>query len=162
MARFTRQVTCLLTVLLAVASPAVGQTANDPCGSPAGGFNFWVQYRLCNIARSAPKETHVEAPSSLPGSTALVEKAGHPDIVSLALGLVGAPTAGCVGCSQCGDVLRTAIDHRNPVQVAAIFWSQGADKRRPPAGRETMVGVKRAETTEASVDRPQLVIAIPG
>jgi hypothetical protein len=120
MPRFARHLTCLLTVLLAVAAPAAGQATNDPCGSPSGGFNFWVQYRLCNIARSVPKETHVEAPSSLPGSTALVEKAGHPDIVSLALGLAGAGGKGAAGdtatsMTVSAFAIRSSVSGENPM-----------------------------------------------
>jgi hypothetical protein len=120
MARFARQITCLLTLLLAVAAPAAGQNAADPCGSPAGGFSFWVQYRLCNIARSVPKETHVEAPSSLPGSTALVEKAGHPDVVSLALGLVGAGGKGAAAdtatsMTVSAFAIRSSVSGENPM-----------------------------------------------
>ena len=66
MTRDALRTTCLLLALLAPAVPSSAQPPqNDPCGSPAGGFNFWVQYRLCSIARGVPKETQVEAPSSL-------------------------------------------------------------------------------------------------
>jgi len=90
MTRYALQITSLLIALLAVPVPGAAQADTDPCGSPTGGFNFWVKYRLCNLARSTPKEVHAEPPSSAVGSTTLVEKAGHPDIVSLALGLANA------------------------------------------------------------------------
>jgi hypothetical protein len=41
------RITCLLVGLLAAAVPGAAQTADaDPCGSPAGGFNTWVGYRV--------------------------------------------------------------------------------------------------------------------
>ena len=66
-----------------------------------------------------------------------------------------------IGFAQCGDVLRTTIDDGETIQMTAVFRGQRADKRRAPARMETMLGVERAETTEAGVDQPELVVAIP-
>ena len=77
-------------------------------------------------------------------------------------GLVRAPTAGRVGLAQRGDVFGAAVDHREAVEVTAILGCQGADERRAPARIKTMLRVERAEATEAGVDDPQLVVAIPG
>src|SRR4029077_17647083 len=78
-----------------------------------------------------------------------------------ASGLVRAPTAGCVGFSQRGDVFRASIDHGDAIEMTTIFRGQSADKWRAPARMKTMLGVERAEATEAGVDDPKLVVAIP-
>src|SRR4030095_9083239 len=75
--------------------------------------------------------------------------------------LVRSPTTGCVGFSQGGDVLGMAIDHGDAIEVTAVFRGYRADKRRPPARIKTMLRVERAEATEAGVDDPKVVVAIP-
>ena len=82
----------------------------------------------------------------------------HQDAAS---GLVRSPTAGCVGFSQGGDVLGMTIDHGDAIEMTAVFRGQSADKRRAPARMKTMLGVERAKTTEAGVDDPKLVVAVP-
>ena len=72
------------------AAPAAA-TAESACGSTKGGFTFWLNFRLCELARTmTPADDQVEAPSATAGSTSIVEKGTAPDIFSLALGLVGA------------------------------------------------------------------------
>src|SRR5215510_1227787 len=43
--------------------------------------------------------------------------------------------------------------------MTAIFGGQGADKRRPPPRRETMLGVECTKTTKARVHQPEFVLA---
>src|SRR5262249_35303747 len=83
----------------------------------------------------------------------------HQDAAS---GLVRTPTGRCVGFSQCGDVLRAAIDHGNAIQVTAVFRGQTGDKWWAPARIKTMLRVEGAEAAESRVDDPKLVIAAPG
>ena len=67
-----------------------------------------------------------------------------------------------VGLAQGRDVPRAAVDHRQAVQMAAVFRGQGGDKRRPPAGSEAMFGIERAQAGEAGVDDPELIVAVLG
>ncbi len=59
-----------------------------------------------------------------------------------------------IGFAQRGDELRPAVDHRQAVEMAAVFGRQAGDERRPPARVEAVVGVERAEAAEAGVDQP--------
>jgi hypothetical protein len=129
MTRNVRHVTWIaIALVLSVVAPAAAQPpaatppaeTRDSCGATAGGFNFWLANRLCTIARSAPKDAHVEPPASLAGSTTLVEKAGHPDIVSLALGLASAgDDAGTPGAPTTMTVsafaIRSSVSGENPM-----------------------------------------------
>src|SRR6185436_13435499 len=94
-------------------------------------------------------------------------KSAEQDFIALdihqdaAFGFVFTPARERIGFSQCGDVLGTTIDDGETIQMTAVFRSQRADKSRAPARMETMLGVERAETTEAGVDQPELVVAVP-
>jgi hypothetical protein len=46
--------------------------------------------------------------------------------------------------------------------MTAVFRCQRADKRRPPAGGEAVVGIQRAQAAEAGVDHPELVMLVIG
>ena len=43
--------------------------------------------------------------------------------------------------------------------MTAIFRGQGADKRRPPARHEAMLGIERTQATEAGVHQPEFMVA---
>ena len=76
-------------------------------------------------------------------------------------GFVRPPPAGCISLTQRCYVLRAAFDHREAIEVTAIFGSIGADERRAPTRIKTMLGIKRAKTAETGVDQPQFILCIP-
>ena len=46
--------------------------------------------------------------------------------------------------------------------MTAVFRRQRADKRRPPAGGEAVVGIQRTQAAEAGVDHPEFVVPVIG
>jgi hypothetical protein len=127
--------------------PAAPATpAPHPCGSPKGSFNFWLNFRLCELAAAAiPQDDQAEAPSATPGSTSLVEKGTAPDLFSLALGLV---TAGAnddedetaTAMTVSAYAFRTSATGENPLDPAVYTKHRNWRRVAFTAGRAQAEG----------------------
>src|SRR5207342_3031531 len=70
-----------------------------------------------------------------------------------------APAVDCIALADRGDVLRLSLDHRQPIEVAAIFGRQLADELRLPDRLEAVRLAQFCQARVLGVDEHHLAVA---